>query len=94
MSDKNPEMRATAARICREHLHGVWKHVTPDNIVVKRIRYVNISLKKNIFKFNSWTVTNLKFFAPRILILKKNFLTSVFFSKEKYFPCMKNIVKM
>ncbi|XP_051167301.1 choline/ethanolamine kinase isoform X2 [Leptopilina boulardi] len=37
MSDKNPEMRATAARICREHLHGVWKHVTPDNIVVKRI---------------------------------------------------------
>lgn len=37
MSDHNPEMRATAARICRDYLHGVWKHVTPDNIVLKRI---------------------------------------------------------
>lgn len=39
MSEQNPEMRATAARICRDYLHGVWKHVTPDNIVLKRIRY-------------------------------------------------------
>ncbi|XP_033223596.1 choline/ethanolamine kinase isoform X2 [Belonocnema kinseyi] len=37
MSEKSPEMRATAARICRDYLHGVWKHVTADNIVVKRI---------------------------------------------------------
>ncbi|XP_008212901.1 choline/ethanolamine kinase isoform X2 [Nasonia vitripennis] len=37
MSEHNPEMRATAARICRDYLHGVWKHVTPDNIVLKRI---------------------------------------------------------
>ncbi|XP_011495882.1 PREDICTED: choline/ethanolamine kinase isoform X3 [Ceratosolen solmsi marchali] len=37
MSEHNPEMRATAARICRDYLHGVWKHVTPENIVLKRI---------------------------------------------------------
>ncbi|XP_043290129.1 choline/ethanolamine kinase isoform X1 [Venturia canescens] len=37
MSDNNPEMRATAARICRDYLYGVWKHVTSDNIVLKRI---------------------------------------------------------
>ncbi|XP_058799024.1 choline/ethanolamine kinase isoform X2 [Phymastichus coffea] len=37
MCENNPEMRATAARICRDYLHGVWKHVTPDNIVLKRI---------------------------------------------------------
>jgi len=37
MSDNNPEMRSTAARICRDYLHGVWKHVTSDNIVLKHI---------------------------------------------------------
>ncbi|XP_014212360.1 choline/ethanolamine kinase isoform X2 [Copidosoma floridanum] len=37
MSEHNPEMRATAARICRDYLYGVWKNVTPDNIVLKRI---------------------------------------------------------
>ncbi|XP_070152962.1 choline/ethanolamine kinase isoform X1 [Polyergus mexicanus] len=37
MSDKNPEMRETAARICRDYLHGVWKHVTAQNIILKRI---------------------------------------------------------
>ncbi|EGI64909.1 PREDICTED: choline/ethanolamine kinase isoform X1 [Acromyrmex echinatior] len=37
MSEKNPEMRETAARICRDYLHGVWKHITSENIVLKRI---------------------------------------------------------
>ncbi|XP_050453294.1 choline/ethanolamine kinase isoform X2 [Cataglyphis hispanica] len=37
MSDKNPEMRDTAARICRDYLHGVWKYVTAQNIILKRI---------------------------------------------------------
>ncbi|XP_063991795.1 choline/ethanolamine kinase isoform X1 [Diachasmimorpha longicaudata] len=37
MSDSNPEMRSTAARICRESLAGIWKHVNSDNIVVKHI---------------------------------------------------------
>ncbi|CAG5103481.1 Similar to Chkb: Choline/ethanolamine kinase (Rattus norvegicus) [Cotesia congregata] len=37
MSDSNSEMRATAARICRDYLHGVWKHVNADNIVFKHI---------------------------------------------------------
>ncbi|XP_015586413.1 choline/ethanolamine kinase isoform X2 [Cephus cinctus] len=37
MSEQNPEMRETAARICRDYLHGVWKHVTADNIIFKRI---------------------------------------------------------
>ncbi|KAL7290987.1 hypothetical protein TKK_0015130 [Trichogramma kaykai] len=37
MSEYHPEMKATAARICRDYLRGVWKHVTPDNIILKRI---------------------------------------------------------
>ncbi|KAG5327711.1 CHKB kinase, partial [Pseudoatta argentina] len=37
MSEKNPEMRETAARICRDYLHGVWKHITAENIVLKRV---------------------------------------------------------
>ncbi|XP_032683859.1 choline/ethanolamine kinase isoform X2 [Odontomachus brunneus] len=37
MSEKNPEMRETAARICRDYLHGVWKHITAQNIILKRI---------------------------------------------------------
>ncbi|KAG7197551.1 hypothetical protein KM043_000167 [Ampulex compressa] len=37
MSEHNAEMRETAARICRDYLHGVWKHVTADNIGLKRI---------------------------------------------------------
>ncbi|XP_012270686.1 choline/ethanolamine kinase isoform X2 [Orussus abietinus] len=37
MSEQSPEMRETAARICRDYLHGVWKHVTADNIILKRI---------------------------------------------------------
>jgi len=41
MSEKNPEMRETAARICRDYLHGVWKHITAENIILKRIRFVN-----------------------------------------------------
>ena len=44
MSDSNPEMRATAARICRDYLHGGWKHVTADNIVLKHIRYEYVFL--------------------------------------------------
>lgn len=40
MSEKNPEMRETAARICRDYLHGVWKHITAENIILKRIRFV------------------------------------------------------
>lgn len=31
-------MREMAARICRDYLHGVWKHVTAENITLKRIR--------------------------------------------------------
>lgn len=46
MSDKNPEMRETAARICRDYLHGVWKHVTAQNIILKRIRFVRFSCIK------------------------------------------------
>lgn len=42
MSEKSPEMRETAARICRDYLHGVWKHVTAENIVLKRIRSVKL----------------------------------------------------
>ncbi|XP_034933883.1 choline/ethanolamine kinase isoform X2 [Chelonus insularis] len=37
MSDSNPEMRATAARICRDYLTGVWKHVNAENIGLKYI---------------------------------------------------------
>ncbi|XP_046419600.1 choline/ethanolamine kinase isoform X2 [Neodiprion fabricii] len=37
MSEQNPEMRETAARICRDYLHGAWKYVTADNIGFKRI---------------------------------------------------------
>ncbi|XP_011640620.1 choline/ethanolamine kinase isoform X2 [Pogonomyrmex barbatus] len=37
MSEKNPEMRETAARICRDYLHGVWKHISAENIILKRI---------------------------------------------------------
>ncbi|KAL0130845.1 hypothetical protein PUN28_002450 [Cardiocondyla obscurior] len=37
MSEKNPEMRETAARICRDYLHGVWKHITAENIILKRV---------------------------------------------------------
>ncbi|XP_077266173.1 choline/ethanolamine kinase isoform X2 [Temnothorax americanus] len=37
MSEKNPEMRQTAARICRDYLHGVWKHITAENIILRRI---------------------------------------------------------
>ncbi|RLU19943.1 hypothetical protein DMN91_008502 [Ooceraea biroi] len=37
MSEKSPEMRETAARICRDYLHGVWKHVTSENIILKRV---------------------------------------------------------
>lgn len=40
MSEENPEMREMAARICRDYLHGVWKHVTAENITLKRIRLV------------------------------------------------------
>lgn len=41
MSDKNPEMRANAARICRDYLTGVWKQVNAENIVVNHIRFVD-----------------------------------------------------
>ncbi|XP_066580942.1 choline/ethanolamine kinase isoform X2 [Prorops nasuta] len=37
MSESNPEMRETAARICRDYLRGAWKHVTAENISLKRI---------------------------------------------------------
>ncbi|XP_043595609.1 choline/ethanolamine kinase isoform X2 [Bombus pyrosoma] len=37
MSEENPEMREMAARICRDYLHGVWKHVTAENMTLKRI---------------------------------------------------------
>ncbi|XP_012265534.2 choline/ethanolamine kinase isoform X2 [Athalia rosae] len=37
MSEQNPEMRETAARICRDYLHGAWKYVTADDIGFKRI---------------------------------------------------------
>lgn len=37
MSEQNPEMRETAARICRDYLHGAWKQVTANNILFKRI---------------------------------------------------------
>lgn len=37
MSEKNLEMRATAARICRDYLNGAWKGVTTENINLKRI---------------------------------------------------------
>ncbi|XP_028049220.1 choline/ethanolamine kinase isoform X3 [Monomorium pharaonis] len=37
MSEKNPEMKQTAARICRDYLHGVWKHITAENIILKRV---------------------------------------------------------
>ncbi|XP_011297653.1 choline/ethanolamine kinase isoform X2 [Fopius arisanus] len=37
MSDSNPEMRSTAARICRDSLAGIWKHVDSDNVLVKHI---------------------------------------------------------
>ena len=40
MSEENPEMREMAARICRDYLYGVWKHVTTENITLKRIRLV------------------------------------------------------
>lgn len=40
-------MRETAARICRDYLNGVWKHVTAQNIVVKRIRSVTILFLTN-----------------------------------------------
>lgn len=53
MSDNNLEMRATAARICRDYLHGGWKHVTSDNIVLKRIRFEigKVYLIKHFFLF-------------------------------------------
>ncbi|KAK0081831.1 hypothetical protein PV325_011513 [Microctonus aethiopoides] len=38
MCDNNPEMRATAARICRDYLTGVWKHVNAENIKLNHIR--------------------------------------------------------
>lgn len=44
MCDNNPEMRATAARICRDYLTGVWKHVNAENIKLNHIRSVNNSL--------------------------------------------------
>ncbi|XP_014474051.1 PREDICTED: choline/ethanolamine kinase isoform X2 [Dinoponera quadriceps] len=37
MSERNPEMRETAARICRDYLYGVWKHITAQNIILKRV---------------------------------------------------------
>ena len=32
------DYRPKAAKLCREYLGGPWKHVTKDNIVLKRIR--------------------------------------------------------
>lgn len=50
MSEKNPEMKETAARICRDYLHGIWKHVTAENIILKRIKYM-------IFLYNNQYIT-------------------------------------
>lgn len=36
-------MKETAARICRDYLYGVWKHITAQNIILKRIRFVKVS---------------------------------------------------
>lgn len=66
MSEESPEMRATAARICRDYLHGVWKHVTPDNIVLKRIRLV------------FWICSNVSFdYANNAQLDCKNFLNPI-----------------
>lgn len=54
MSDDNPEMRETAARICRDYLNGVWKHVTADNIIFKRIRFVKVFLKSLYYIIAKW----------------------------------------
>lgn len=51
MSDKNPEMRETAARICRDYLNGVWKHVTAQNIILNRIRFVRFLCKRFYVKY-------------------------------------------
>ncbi|XP_066991296.2 choline/ethanolamine kinase isoform X2 [Anabrus simplex] len=37
MSCDTLEMREKAARLCRDYLHGVWKHITSKDIVLKRI---------------------------------------------------------
>ncbi|KAB0791025.1 hypothetical protein PPYR_02825 [Photinus pyralis] len=37
MSGDNSEMRELAARICRDYLHGAWKHVNAQNIGFKHI---------------------------------------------------------
>lgn len=34
------EIRQAASRICRDYLTGRWKVVTPEQLVVKRIRWV------------------------------------------------------
>lgn len=57
MSDKNPEMRETAARICRDYLNGVWKHVTAQNIILKRIRFVRFLYKRFYVKFTTIYIT-------------------------------------
>ena len=35
------DYRPKAAKLCKEYLGGPWKHVTKDNIVLKRIRLVS-----------------------------------------------------
>ncbi|KAF2881439.1 hypothetical protein ILUMI_24725 [Ignelater luminosus] len=37
MTGDNTEMRELAARICRDYLHGAWKHVNAQNIGFKHI---------------------------------------------------------
>lgn len=56
MSEENPEMREMAARICRDYLHGVWKHVTAENMTLKRIRLVS---RLNIYYISQYFTVSL-----------------------------------
>jgi len=38
-SDLNPDIRAKAFAICKDYLHGAWKHIDARDLVVKRIRW-------------------------------------------------------
>lgn len=40
-SSNKSEMREKTFRICRDYLNGIWKMITPQEMVLKQVRWVN-----------------------------------------------------
>lgn len=41
-SSNKSEMREKTFRICRDYLNGIWKKITPQEMVLKQVRSVTL----------------------------------------------------